>query len=1824
MIPAVVSAARTVSSSVTNTILDIHRISEGHFQFVPDYSTSYRTSSLNRTVISTIFNSPGGVETSAARYKDWRASEFSVYNVHGYKNLTVLKPQQLASGSKPPLNAGVGTPAIRVRDIHGSTYGLNALQARHCGKFGRDSLYVTSSNNLPGKVYAQTGSFQKNHRNTFRNLKIIAYNPTTDTNTVGPNTEHDNFYVGHQLPRSTMNYRWISSSFLTTSYGYGYAPASGWYWDPHASPPPGPFTDSGSIEPAITFKTSSAFKSYVQGGQRFFGADSTALSQMISTDFVGLNLNIVQSASVADVWPYMTLGNYTRPTTNNPAYLGISGSEHYLNKDFVDGGFQPAASSVPMLNAILLNRGSMWGLSSWAQSRLADHRLVQKYRKSNMLLPFGTGRCVEADAPYDFPAVTVIFAPVPPEMGAEWSSMPGSWTPAPESTGGPYYFEAELSVPDSPFSPGSPVPTMMPAPPTGMPTSMSPAGVGGILDGTTAYAGGPGPVLGGAESIFGASYAVNNPGTQLSSMPSYSTLEIGNSSPVRSGPSGPSGPPRSTTQRRIPLNAANVAVGKTNVNNALKPAGFGIPAAQRSSYNFAALSAPGRYDRRNYGSREFAFNQKIIPNKMYNYKSDFEQLLLTTVAQPQSAKLNWVLYPQSVFPSSRWQGTTKITNKPTFNNKYWRSTQISRKTGSSNAFGVTYAAAVSLGQPPISQSIFCLDPPSDFLTRALPPDCISASFATVQHTRRSIFSSGAAGQLQNTYSSYYTGSNMPTLQVERVNKMGVGPLYSRKQTLSNPMSLVSRTGPVIPQTNSVGHTTAWKPTKSIKIFGGEAVFQPELAGIIIRHSGANNVPGFVSYPSEPWYDNYQAFLNDNLKYKSRTLAILPEYRISEHIGDYLSYGKRNISKNDEYEIPETGINNLTESFFTTYSNSDFLGSMQRIAQQSQLSPSEIRLTCRAAIKFNPYKGFYPAQRTVQLVEKFNEVYKDNLMGVKPNGSVNKLDASDNNFSIARCVVAPLFAPGILYNSIKSAVAVDYPVIGSISKKTRMQFSGNLVPNNWALNIDVTSANLELNDDIVTLSSSFWDQRLPFETIIYPENINNTVLLDLESHPSATLDSSDAVGLGATISPAPVSEEYSLMMRNFLGAVPDFFLDKSEFTKLESNVIPGELRFKQGEVYISRLKFYRSVTGAMSYENELPTNTAITNSYSDFGMKPYINNAFLPATNNSYIEIPQNPQRSSVRETLTTYSRTTAFGPPVAGTLSTPEHMSAYETATVYDSFTGYNPAFTDASRDGEGWVDFIFRPSGSSIYDVEKILAETEMVHWRFDPGYIISGSTQLIYDAHVSGSGQNGGQLYYYTASAAPYSGRVINQNSMQVSASFNLLGVERVQFAQEDNLTGQGSKRNTSVGQKWVIQPKFETPLINFSDFSIRPLDTSLLNLPSYAPESVPRGIWHQFGTIPRKNEGLYVEFSEPSTDWLRYHYDVRTNNTAYNNYDASTNGKDLWQKTKSFKDLFGFQTKQKSTKLGKLKETLTVKEAIVAVPYIESRCSDLTRASNVVAPTVSDKSKQFISLPMDRVEATLDQLIGTPVGDSLSLAGMSIREQLTRMQDFVLPPQFDFLQDRSLKPVVMYIIPFEYTLDKDDLSYIWQNMAPRKYKELQFQEQSVCHMLANNELFSKKNILDNDKLRWMVFKIKRKAQKNYFDKVVAQTGQAPSDRFLNKTDENNNLKFNWPYDYLSFIEMASMDVEVLFKPNDSSASMQRRKLYDDRKARSQMKLSFNKLSNTGDLILKKPSSMNMSTRVPRKDLSPTTDGATVTAAASLATPGGTGNNSGGGSNY
>ena len=92
-------------------------------------------------------------------------------------------------------------------------------------------------------------------------------------------------------------------------------------------------------------------------------------------------------------------------------------------------------------------------------------------------------------------------------------------------------------------------------------------------------------------------------------------------------------------------------------------------------------------------------------------------------------------------------------------------------------------------------------------------------------------------------------------------------------------------------------------------------------------------------------------------------------------------------------------------------------------------PSKIRITAHAVKKLLPYKEFYPVTKTVDIGNKFKSFIYDNIdveksqagMSASFNAQVDKKPA------ILQALLEPLFAPGILYNSIKSGLAVDYPI-----------------------------------------------------------------------------------------------------------------------------------------------------------------------------------------------------------------------------------------------------------------------------------------------------------------------------------------------------------------------------------------------------------------------------------------------------------------------------------------------------------------------------------------------------------------------------------------------------------------------------------------------------------------------------------------------------------------------------------------------------------------------------------------------------------------------------
>jgi hypothetical protein len=96
----------------------------------------------------------------------------------------------------------------------------------------------------------------------------------------------------------------------------------------------------------------------------------------------------------------------------------------------------------------------------------------------------------------------------------------------------------------------------------------------------------------------------------------------------------------------------------------------------------------------------------------------------------------------------------------------------------------------------------------------------------------------------------------------------------------------------------------------------------------------------------------------------------------------------------------------------------------------QTIPSKIRINASVIKKLLPYNGFFPATRTVQIG---NALINDFTGALGFKGSMDASAAGqlpqDNQSgpAYAQALLEPLMAPGILYNSIKSGVAVDYPI-----------------------------------------------------------------------------------------------------------------------------------------------------------------------------------------------------------------------------------------------------------------------------------------------------------------------------------------------------------------------------------------------------------------------------------------------------------------------------------------------------------------------------------------------------------------------------------------------------------------------------------------------------------------------------------------------------------------------------------------------------------------------------------------------------------------------------
>ena len=433
-------------------------------------------------------------------------------------------------------------------------------------------------------------------------------------------------------------------------------------------------------------------------------------------------------------------------------------------------------------------------------------------------------------------------------------------------------------------------------------------------------------------------------------------------------------------------------------------------------------------------------------------------------------------YRETVFPHMKNQFQNENLERPNFISFYRHNRADREKTaggtsGNPGDFGNENAD--------FKESIWPLDAAPDFLTKSKTnPLNIDAALK---------FSRGA-GILQSFYNQYQGNlsvfnedltSSVPSDVASASNMLDTifrpGPIYNRRISLNNTASVSNPSGVQIPETASLSANI---------LFEGNALWE---AGPTRQVKDADG--NYVFAPKNPFYDTYEAYIEEARR-RYKNFSVVPEFRMSTQVEDYLT--NNNGIELDMFEVTggaENAQNSSQSQFYEIYSNSDFMRQFELINEDHKefTNGKVLSLRCKAVKKFLPYEGFYPAQRTVDLAKRFYDSFNNNISLFNTNG----VQLNDFNFG-RQLVMTPLFAPGVLFNTIKSGIAVDYPII-----------TGSLEPIQMASGLGYGP----FEGEFFIFINNF-DKRIPFEALVEPhKHLAGYSLTSNEPHPSVNLSAS---------------------------------------------------------------------------------------------------------------------------------------------------------------------------------------------------------------------------------------------------------------------------------------------------------------------------------------------------------------------------------------------------------------------------------------------------------------------------------------------------------------------------------------------------------------------------------------------------------------------------------------------------------------------------------------------------------------------------------------------
>lgn len=953
-----------------------------------------------------------------------------------------------------------------------------------------------------------------------------------------------------------------------------------------------------------------------------------------------------------------------------------------------------------------------------------------------------------------------------------------------------------------------------------------------------------------------------------------------------------------------------------------------------------------------------------------------------------------------------------------------------------------------------------------------------------------------------------------------------------------------------------------------------------------------NVIGEERYPSHNSYDEFSS----DIRYMAKEYSIIPEYRISEHIEDMLNQTDPAVTNYGFLELDGAEITSSGEgyfdgvskaagtnlNFYKDYSDSDFQSDLDTFSDQylglnSPVSASmdSFTISCDAILKLLPYDGFYPISRTNQLASLFSSSldisssaggYNIQLLKYSPNeqGWVEILQQStveEDYISSPRLrgiktqgASTPFFGPGILYNSIKSGISLGWTIVtGSSLLDTYSMWNTNnpenpFVRGGWDENSSLRhiflNTNLYNNPDSAT-------------------KINFEALWDLSRYPRADLGSSDVTAGGFHVSypealqgyfsssigdtsdlysttdyfmvrmkdvPDP---KYEMAMNNFLAESVRFFLrDRVAVDTSKDPNLPGELSSLRSKTATQiKASTNKPILGATYYMDVIvemnPSDYTMCESYynkTDDNLAYY---SFFEASNSSgkYSFDPDNanfaPPNSVINFSCSFNGR--YFGPAT-------QKWDSYWNKSEPVSGAHYNVAdpaqapFTPPYYYGSSRVTLEYTV-GDEWSDLNKDVFST--LFSKITASYYNPGLESAIAEGNINASL---GKEYLNTASFA----YVMAQN---VGDSLDLLGASNI------GEIGSGPSGQTisnvyvPEATRWVIAPKWECPVLDFKDqqTSKIAIQGGLHPTCSFSassgfldnhPIGTGRGMWSGYGKEIASDKGLRIRLAESPQ------------------HNATSILPGLTPETKrtydnSLLNLMGFREAsggESEVYAGKLATYRSLKEAVVAIPFLER----IVESGKELAETTNDTDSygEFFS---DRFFFPVrDELIFDAQGEPQYNRNDSISEMLNNMRDFVIPSEFDFINNRLARPIVMYIMPFETILDKTDLQDIWQGVLPRIGVQAQektgTKNTTISHPLNSENFFEGKKIPTD--IKWMVFRVKQSSESDY-SKVTPNMMDAAGQTLTTLGQTQGRLySYNWPYDFCSLIELGKIQTSFKIK--------------------------------------------------------------------------------------